>query len=257
MIGIYIITNKINNKFYIGQSNDIFRRFMEHKNLNKKGCRLLHAAIKKYGVENFKFEILEECTIENLDRKEIFYIEKLQPEYNISLGGQGAKGHSVSEDVRKILSEKSKEQWDNLSEEGKRKRIINNLKGPAKGHSVSEETRIKLRLVSLGKIQSQETIERRKKTMQEKKKTGWRKNGDYAKKRIYCLTTNQSFESLKQAGIELGLNPSSISGVLKGRYKTTKGYVFKYEGVEATCDECNRVGRKDELPSEVRDTQKV
>lgn len=81
MIGIYKITNKINNKVYIGQSVHIEIRFTEHKtiaNNNNHHCYEypLYRAIRKYGIENFVFEILEETTIENLTDREQYYINK-------------------------------------------------------------------------------------------------------------------------------------------------------------------------------------
>ena len=57
--GIYLITNKINNMQYIGQSIDIEERFYRHS-LAYDNC-YFHNAIKKYGWNNFKTEILEKC----------------------------------------------------------------------------------------------------------------------------------------------------------------------------------------------------
>lgn len=105
MIGIYKITNKINGKFYIGQSIDIKRRFIEHKTPHGT-MTSIKLAIKKYGKENFSFEIIEECEVEQLDEKEIYWIEKLNPIYNRCSGGSGSKDHYLSQETRKHLSEK-------------------------------------------------------------------------------------------------------------------------------------------------------
>lgn len=98
MIGIYKITNLINNKSYIGQSINIEKRWYEHK--YKSQCEddrsfnsILHIAFRKYGIDNFKFEILEELkTVEQLDKKEQYYIrlyDTITPNgYNILEGGQ-------------------------------------------------------------------------------------------------------------------------------------------------------------------------
>lgn len=69
---IYKITNTINNKIYIGQTNDIKRRFREHKNLmyGKVGNKHLYSAIKKYGLDSFIFEIIEET--EDYNERENF-----------------------------------------------------------------------------------------------------------------------------------------------------------------------------------------
>ena len=95
--GIYKITNQINGHYYIGQSVDIKNRFRSHIhsgiNLTDKDHNTpIHLAIYKYGKDNFSFEILEECNREDLDEKEIYWIDKLQAtkngNYNILKGGQ-------------------------------------------------------------------------------------------------------------------------------------------------------------------------
>lgn len=73
--GIYCYTNKSNGKKYIGQAVDISRRAREHKNrsVNSNSDEyqsLLHRAFRKYGYDNFLFEILEECVEEQLDQRE-------------------------------------------------------------------------------------------------------------------------------------------------------------------------------------------
>lgn len=87
MIGIYKITNKKNGKVYIGQSNDIKRRLSEHK---QKRTLTIDDYINVLGIENFDFEIVEECSQEELDKKEIEYIKKydsIKNGYNIQKGG--------------------------------------------------------------------------------------------------------------------------------------------------------------------------
>ena len=76
-IGIYMITNKINNKKYIGQSIRIETRWREHKNSylrNDKNTHLYNA-MKKYGLENFDFIILEERKKEELNNREKYWIQ--------------------------------------------------------------------------------------------------------------------------------------------------------------------------------------
>ena len=87
MIGIYKITNKNNGKVYIGQSNNIERRLSEHK---QKRTKTIDDYINVLGVENFEFEVLEECDLEELNEKEQSYIKKynsINNGYNIQLGG--------------------------------------------------------------------------------------------------------------------------------------------------------------------------
>ena len=77
MIGIYKWTNLINNKVYIGQSVNITARKAEHIKLakNENYTTNIAKAIRKYGVENFNFEILEECSSDKLDEREHYYIQ--------------------------------------------------------------------------------------------------------------------------------------------------------------------------------------
>lgn len=88
MIGIYKITNRINGKSYIGQSINIEKRFKQHCTGDKQ---LIDKVISKYGKENFTFEILEECSIEKLDEREIKWIsfyDSFKHGYNLTTGGQ-------------------------------------------------------------------------------------------------------------------------------------------------------------------------
>jgi len=71
MIGIYKITKIENGKSYIGQSNDIKRRFKEHQ---YKTDIPIELAIQKYGIDAFTYEVIEECPLEELDKKEKYWI---------------------------------------------------------------------------------------------------------------------------------------------------------------------------------------
>lgn len=99
VIGIYKITNLVNGKSYIGQSTNIEKRFIGHKsvafNPNDKNYNYpLYRAIRKYGLENFSFEVLEECDVSELNNKEIYYISKYHTHgkfgYNQDDGGNHA-----------------------------------------------------------------------------------------------------------------------------------------------------------------------
>lgn len=88
MIGIYKITNQCNGMAYIGQSNDIKRRWAEHRRKMSSKDTLLYQAMREFGIENFSFEIVEECELAELNEKEKFYIYKydtLANGYNMSI----------------------------------------------------------------------------------------------------------------------------------------------------------------------------
>lgn len=94
MVGIYKITNNINNNCYIGQSIHIEERWKEHKseyNWGRENKKPLYLAFKKYGIENFSFEIIEECKPEQLNLKEqywIDYYDSYNNGYNMTSGGE-------------------------------------------------------------------------------------------------------------------------------------------------------------------------
>lgn len=70
MTGIYQITNTTNNKKYIGQSVNITDRWREHRKRANYSTEYLYQAMRKYGISNFVFEVLEECLVEELNDKE-------------------------------------------------------------------------------------------------------------------------------------------------------------------------------------------
>lgn len=100
--GIYKITNLINGKMYIGQSVNIERRWRDeraavnasydHEYYSPK-CR----AMRKYGLENFSFEILEECASSELNQREKYWADTLHtytPDgYNVAICGHNSSWH--------------------------------------------------------------------------------------------------------------------------------------------------------------------
>ena len=138
--GIYQIVNDVNGKMYIGQSIDIFTRWITHKwelNANTHHNTHLQSAWNKHGEDNFSFNILEECPVELLDDRECYYIEKFNTTdsntgYNLVSGGSCNRTFS-----QEVLEKMSKSQT---------------------GRKHSEETKQKIRKSHLGKILSDETI---------------------------------------------------------------------------------------------------
>lgn len=107
--GIYVITNIINGKQYVGLSKDCHRRWADHYSKSYTSTqkddieKALYKAMRKYGRDNFTFQIIEECPQEQLAEKEIFWIKKLDTYnngYNETLGGDqpGEKSRHLGED---------------------------------------------------------------------------------------------------------------------------------------------------------------
>ena len=101
-IGIYKIQNLLNGKVYIGQSVDIEKRWSVHKTELKNNYHYnthLQNAWNKYGEENFEFSVVEQCNIDQLNQKEIYWISKFdsyEDGYNLTSGGGNTEAFSKS-----------------------------------------------------------------------------------------------------------------------------------------------------------------
>lgn len=172
---IYKITNKINNKIYIGKTkNSIHSRWVNHvwiSNTKKQLTTKLHRAIHKYGVQNFIIEEIEKCLLEDLDKREIYWIKYLKSTdnsigYNICRGGEGGTGgdhfkehhHSLETREKMSLNRKGKfnsnynNHW-NQSDELKRlhSKLSSGKNNGMYGKHQSSETKEKIRNSKLNK----------------------------------------------------------------------------------------------------------
>jgi hypothetical protein len=119
---VYKITNTENNKFYIGKTKEYYKDkyFGIEGRLNNhltcaftkskfNDCPRLYNAIRKYGKDKFKIELVEETTEELIDSREIHYINTYNSTndkngYNIALGGGGRSVVNVDDDIRNKIS---------------------------------------------------------------------------------------------------------------------------------------------------------
>lgn len=132
MIGIYKIT-EINNpdNFYVGKSNNIERRFSEHKTKTYEQSRIpFDKEIQEKGKDAFTYEVLEECSIEELSEKEKYWTDKLQATKSGNkfdggltdvVGSNNPKAKLTEEDVIKIRKayanhEKQKEVYEDYKD---------------------------------------------------------------------------------------------------------------------------------------------
>lgn len=95
MVGIYKITNQLNQKCYIGQSINIYVRWQQHiiESKSNRNFSKFYNAIRKYGIENFSFEVIEECEKNQqiLNEREVYWISyynSYNDGYNSTRGGQ-------------------------------------------------------------------------------------------------------------------------------------------------------------------------
>lgn len=113
MVGIYKIENLVTHNVYIGQSINIEKRIKKHKTVafnpeDKAYEYPLYRAIRKYGLDNFSFEILEECDQIQLNEQEKKWIEKYNSffnGYNQTLGGDSSRNIAPKESIIGIIQD--------------------------------------------------------------------------------------------------------------------------------------------------------
>ena len=208
MAYIYQIVNDINQKIYVGKTEfSIEKRFQEHcrdafKDRNEK--RPLYSAMRKYGIENFHIELIEET--DNPEEREIYWIEQkrsFKNGYNATLGGDGKK--YIDYDL--VIAVYKEVQ--NMSEVARRLNIsTDSVALILKNAHIEILPSNKVGQVVTGKIVNQ-----------------------------YSLTNDfiQSFPSAKAAAESLGKVTSTskgatshISDVCRGKRKTAYGYIWKF-----------------------------
>ena len=159
---IYLLTNKVNSKVYIGVTNNYTKRMREHKGAYNN--YLLSKAIKKHGWNNFHSQILLETENSEYAYKEAesSFIQQYQsnnPEkgYNLTIGGQGTLGFSPTPETRQKMREMklgkkltpehiqkiSQSNKGKLFSEETKKKISNKLKGNKnfQGKTFSDEVK--------------------------------------------------------------------------------------------------------------------
>lgn len=252
---IYMYTNKINNKKYVGQTKNLLDRHRRHvqtsfnKNAKRDYNTPFHRAIRKYGIENFEIKILAENieTQEKLNEYEIFFIKRyktlnIQNGYNVAEGGYNnpfvGKTEKEMDEFKRKVSESRKGQMigennpfygKKHTEETKNKISKNhaNVSGennPNYGKQMSESQKEKLRQINIGKIISEETKNKISRAMKGKNNPRAKMTIQYDKQgKIVKI-----WDYAKQASEELGINTDSITRCCRGEGKSAGGFYWKY-----------------------------
>ena len=153
---IYRAVNKVNGKIYIGFDSNWPHRKNSHKCYHKEAKNKFHRAIKKYGWDNFDWEIIYQSkdmlhTLNVMERYFIKQYDSFKNGYNSTLGGEGSFGKKQSEYNRKMLSESRRGAGNtnygkSASEETRRKRSET-----LKGRKLSEERKKNISKAKKGK----------------------------------------------------------------------------------------------------------
>lgn len=200
MSGIYLWTNLINGKCYVGSSFNLERRVSEYLNPTrlvrelKRGDSIIYQAIIKYGYLSFDFEILElvelYSTLSDKEKESVLlsreqhYLNELEPEYNILKLAGTNYGHKMSPEARAKIS---------ASKLGK--------PSHRKGATITEESRLLIKSNSL------------------------------TSKRVYVYSLENelinSFFSISDCAISLGISRHRIGRALNTNKKVDGKYIFK------------------------------
>lgn len=231
---IYLITNKLNGKQYVGQTiHTLQERWANHCSSNS-GCVALKGAIKKYGKDAFDLKEIDSANSQSeLDEKERFWIERLNTlapnGYNLKTGGEhphlseesiekirtANTGKVHGEETRKLISKRMKEQW---------------AAGIRQGHPASEKVRENLRQLNFGKPSWNKGLPKELQPQygKPKSKEQREKISKALSKPIYCVELNKVFDSAQQASKELGVAFPNISHCLHGRRQKAGGYHWRW-----------------------------
>lgn len=259
---IYKTTNLINGKVYIGQHKS--KRF--DRNYYGSGI-LIAEAIKKYGKENFKIELVEECNSkEELNDAEIYWIKKFDAVnndnyYNIALGGytqpiltdeshkkqsQTLKKHYADGTITPPMLGKHFTETQKLKISQATKLAMNSvdmklkLKGNRLKRTEEQCCEISKRFKGVSKTpEHKEKIrkallgvpltEQRKKKISEANRKGQHARGNNPRaKKIICIDTGEIFECSTDAGEKYNCNAKSIRNCCNGKYKTAGGLRWKW-----------------------------
>lgn len=196
---IYAHRNKINNKYYVGQTREKPERRWRPNGEGYKNSPKFYSAIKKYGWNNFEHIILQpnlsESQVDDREKFWIKYYNSVENGYNCEQGG--SKNKIISEQSRKKMSESAKKRGCNhyYTEEEKQAARERQLgeKNSFYGHHHTDQTRKKMREHSANARQ------------------------------VICLNNNKIFNSAKEAANWCNGDASSIGKVCKGRFSHT-GY---------------------------------
>lgn len=233
---IYKITNKINNKIYIGQTiQPLVKRWKQHCRHYKHRCTSIYNAIQKYGKENFIVEQIDHAhSREELDNKEMFWIEfynSMNREKGYNLVSGGNKNHTVSDETRKRMSEANK--GDKNFFYGKGFLILgqnNHFYG--KHHSEDAKRKISEALRgnknhNFGRPMSDKT----KRKISESRKGKLIGSDNPKSSKVLCIETGEVFDCGLYACDKYNISAASLCNCLKRRSKTAGKlhWVYVYE----------------------------
>lgn len=230
---IYLWTNLVNGKKYVGQTKCFYNRMSQYKlgHFNK----YMSNAITKYGLSNFDISILErDIEVESLDEREQYWMDYYQSYnqnygYNICQFASSVRGYKHTAETRRKLSDIATARMQDPTERAKLQGENNGMYGKKhddkwrKGHS--EWLKNKWATDEEYRKFWHERMSGEKNYFYGKDFSGDR-NGHA--KSIRCVEKNKIYTTVKEAAKENNTSRQNISHVLNGRQETAGGYHWEY-----------------------------
>lgn len=243
---IYKITNDINGKIYVGQTTNLYKRWRKHiscaKSKRLKYKSHLYYAMKRYGIEHFRIEIIEKCSYEDLEEKERYWIEKLnslEPNgYNILKGGKHLYksdnpfyGKHHSDKTKEEISKKNTGRCVNEDERKMRAKINSGKNNPFYGKHHSQETIDIIRSKNIKNGLYKRLSVRMKKDNPCKPEIHYKPvimhNEDYSVIKFFKSLTDAG-KYIKRKNLSKALKPDTqIGAVCNGRQNKAFGYFWE------------------------------
>lgn len=242
---IYLVTNLVNNKRYVGQTHrGYMKRFnghIEEAHRNNRKQPYFHLALLKYGEENFRIELIESDIPEKLiDERERYWIKYYNTYYldgkgyNLTRGGQGIHGYKFDDDIKKKVSDSVHKFWEKfkLERPDEYQKYCEKMSRKGLGRKFSSEHKKKLSDIAKTRVGELNPFYGKHHSEETKQKI---RQGKTKKIGMFDLNGNlvAEFESLTDAGryiLEQGLCKSMcciarISKICRGIDKTAYGYI--------------------------------
>lgn len=258
--GIYKITNP-KGSIYVGKSKNILSRFKDYKRIDhNNGQNKLYNSLKKYGYINHLFQIIEECSVEQLNEREIYWIkffnsfhhENKKFGLNLTKGGEGGNGILRSEATKKLHSIKT---TGKIRNDNHKNNVSKALKGIAKPKEFGKDYLGKKNTerTSLPKIKKEKnpnhylTNKKRPDWVNKKIREGMalnkkpksietikkmRENNCWSKPIIQCDLNGidiKEWISQAEAARYFNIDSTGIYACCKGKQKTAAGFKWKYK----------------------------
>lgn len=232
---LYIVTNLINGKQYVGISREtLAHRKRRHANDATHGKKTrLHCAIRKYGLENLQFEqIAEFATFKEACAAERAKIAEIKPAYNVTAGGEGSIGfkHSPeSLEKMRVASTGRPGYWlgKKRSLEDREKMSLAKLANPQKvwlGKSRDQSTKDKISSTKKGCAPPPVTP-----LMEKARAENMRKAAKLRCKPVICLDDGKIYESAAAASLAYGFCPTTVAGVCNPKSKGNSAYGLRFK----------------------------